>query len=430
MILDARNKQGTRRSADGEEEFVEPSITHASPHLFPAQGECVSRIHNQLQHLANIKAGTRFSTSGPRPTREQLSTIIETAFWASLRPNEGRMTQVRLTFLSPEQVSDNIVFASPVSFDDSAIIKLAPAVPQGCCLGTIMVGEGMKIWGFARESIIRALDTVIIEIAEPGTVRVDIGPFRPYMVLNGRSNDVIEATGSDLAHNLRIKLGKALAAEDFLETQAVWRECIALADLVRMILHDGHGGAVLLVPSVNGGWSDSLDPFPYRLKTPDSTIRAIRRELNQSSELGEVFTELSSADIPGDLKNRIVGAFHQNDGSAKLSAVEVVATLARVDGAVVMTRDLQLLGFGGKIAFKPNVDVPVCKFRPTHGGQQVARLRLEAVGGMRHQSAARFIADNKECVAIVVSQDRHVSLMNWDNALEAVCVISNAEWWV
>ena len=95
-----------------------------------------------------------------------------------------------------------------------------------------------------------------------------------------------------------------------------------------------------------------------------------------------------------------------------------------------MTRDLQLLGFGAKIGFSQTTRVPVCNFKPTPGTQEVVPLLLEDLGGMRHQSAARFIMQNGDAVAIVVSQDRHVSAMNWEDELTSVCVVRNAEWWV
>ena len=110
------------------------------------------------------------------------------------------------------------------------------------------------------------------------------------------------------------------------------------------------------------------------------------------------------------------------------AALQAIAPLGGVDGAVVMTRDLRLLGFGAKIEFRPGSDVPVNKFQA--GNQLIVPSRLQDLGGMRHQSAARFIEANRNAVAIVVSQDRHVSVMNWDDTLNSVNVMRNAEWWV
>ena len=112
------------------------------------------------------------------------------------------------------------------------------------------------------------------------------------------------------------------------------------------------------------------------------------------------------------------------------AALQAIAPLGGVDGAVVMTRDLKLLGFGAKIEFRPSSAVPVNKFQAKPGNQPVVPSRLEDLGGMRHQSAARFIEANRNAVAIVVSQDRHVSVMNWDDTQSSVSVMRNAEWWV
>jgi hypothetical protein len=147
----------------------------------------------------------------------------------------------------------------------------------------------------------------------------------------------------------------------------------------------------------------------------------------------KAYEEISQVPLPDDLKNpvnRVIGMLSQSNSGGQRRAIGAIASLAKVDGAVVMTRDMRLLGFGAKIEFNSGTDVPVCKFKPTPGVQEVVPLPLENLGGMRHQSAARFIMQNKDAVAIVVSQDRHVSLMNWEDELKSVCVVRNAEWWV
>ena len=186
--------------------------------LFPPEADCVVKIHAQLEHLVKIKTGTPFSDRVVSLTREELSTLVEIAFWAGLQSNEGRTTRVRLAVALPERLPGAICFASPIAYEASDIVRLAPAVPPGRCLGVVQVDDGFQIWGFAHRSAISALETVVVETAEPGTVRVDVGPFRPFAVLDGRSNEIIEATGSDLAHFLQRKLKKAFPPADILET--------------------------------------------------------------------------------------------------------------------------------------------------------------------------------------------------------------------
>jgi hypothetical protein len=396
--------------------------------LFPPEADCVARIHAQLERLAT---GTPFSKFVVRLTQRGVSTLVETAFWAGLRSNEGRTAHVRLAVASPEHVPGAIRFASPIAYEASEIARLAPAVPPGRCLGVVQVDDGFQIWGFAHRLATSALKTVVVETTEPGTVRVDVGPFRPFAVLDGRLNEIIEAIGSDLAHFLQRKLEKVFPPADILETQAIWRECLALADLVRMILDEGHGGAVLIVPTDTDDSMKSLRPFPYRFEVADTSVRdIIRTELSDTDAQGKLFLDLLQAPLPDELKNRINSNFPRSTWGGARAAMQAIAPLAGVDGAVVMTRDLKLLGFGAKIEFKPGLDVPVNKFQAKPGRQPVVPSRLEDLGGMRHQSAARFIAANKGAVAIVVSQDRHVSVMNWEGTLSSVNVVRNAEWWV
>jgi hypothetical protein len=52
---------------------------------------------------------------------------------------------------------------------------------------------------------------------------------------------------------------------------------------------------------------------------------------------------------------------------------------------------------------------------------------LEMLGGMRHQSAARFVTAEPECVVLVVSQDGVVSLFSWLDAEHAVVVARELE---
>ena len=45
------------------------------------------------------------------------------------------------------------------------------------------------------------------------------------------------------------------------------------------------------------------------------------------------------------------------------------------------------------------------------------------------QRVVRFVVRNKETTAIVVSHDRHVSMMFWADELAGVVMIRNAHWW-
>jgi hypothetical protein len=397
--------------------------------LFSPDDPSVGRIYDQLARLAEIRKGRSPAFgSAQQLTREQLSELIDVAFWASLQANEGRTTRVCVTVAARENFPDAIAFTTPVRYRESDIAKLAPAVPPRGCLVVSASSDGFWIWGFGRYRPGPWVFTVTIEVSEPGTVRVGVGPFQSYAILNGRSNPIIAGSQDDLAHYLQRVLHKASPADDILETHAVWQECLALTDLARMILADGHGGTVLIVPGETGVWLESLSSFPYQFAAPETTIRdAIRLQLNETDAQGKMLERLSKMDVPDDIKNLVPLPLYRPGDIER--AVRATASLAGVDGAVVMTRDLRILGFGAKIAVGNGKAPRVCMFPAVPGKQdEVQLLSLEDLGGTRHQSAARFTAANKDAVAIVVSQDRHMKVMHWHEPVDAIAVVRDAEW--
>jgi hypothetical protein len=86
-------------------------------------------------------------------SREQLSMLIDTAFWASLQFNEGRATRFCVCVADPADFNNAVAFATPVPYDVSQIEQLAPAAPLGGCLVVSGSGQGLDIWGFGRKII-------------------------------------------------------------------------------------------------------------------------------------------------------------------------------------------------------------------------------------------------------------------------------------
>jgi hypothetical protein len=397
--------------------------------LFSPQDQTVHRIHDQLVYLEKIKRGTAFPVDPVRLlTEDQIAELIETAFWASLRPNEGRATRFCVVAAGRETFLDALAFATPVPYHEGQIVRLAPAVPHGGCILVSVSGGGLNIWGFGRSRAGTWVDSVTIEVSEPGTVRVGVGPFQTFAVLDGRSNSILEGTHIGLPHYLGAVLRKGLPGNDVLEAQAVWRECLVLAILARMIVAEGHGGILLIVPDEKGAWAGDLNPFAYPFARPDTTIRdGIRRELRDSQAQGEMIEQLWQSDLPDDLKHRVAGAVAQGAWYNE-QAVRAIASLSGVDGAIVMTRDLRVLGFGAKLAASsPTAQVSLLRPEP---GSEPEPCPLRDVGGTRHQSAAQFVGGHRDVVAVVISEDRHTSVMHWDDRSGSVVVVRNAEWWL
>ncbi|HUK32769.1 MAG TPA: hypothetical protein VLV86_02595 [Vicinamibacterales bacterium] len=216
-------------------------------------------IHQQLAHLAAVKLGApSFDGLGALPTPDQLASFLETAFWASLRTDEARTTSFSATLAARQDVPDATVLKNIVSYDENQVAKIAPAVPLGGCLGVSVSAEGFSIWGLARGCPGSSVNSITVRVSEPGVLRVSVGPFDPFAVLDGRSDLILAGANVSLADALQRALRKPLPVEDVLETQAVWREAIAVTELARTILHGGHGGMLLIVPEENEEWNRSL----------------------------------------------------------------------------------------------------------------------------------------------------------------------------
>src|SRR5262249_2722069 len=96
---------------------------------------------------------------------------------------------------------------------------------------------------------------------------------------------------------------------------------------------------------------------------------------------------------------------------AMFEVSHLIAGLAAVDGAVVLTQRFEIIGFGAEIA-SPRADLPeVACARDVEGVQRTFES-VERVG-TRHRSAYRFCASVRDALAVVVSQDGDVRFVRW-----------------
>src|SRR6188768_2693916 len=64
------------------------------------------------------------------PDAETIETIINAAFWASLRREEGRSPKISLAFVSPEVAGQPLTFESWLPLTPAGLSRLAPAVER------------------------------------------------------------------------------------------------------------------------------------------------------------------------------------------------------------------------------------------------------------------------------------------------------------
>src|SRR5688572_13066310 len=82
------------------------------------------------------------------PDAQAIEALIDTAFWASVRREEGYIPKISLAFLRPIDEVDPLIFAQPLPLDPSALTRLAAAVERpGIHLGVWPDGDRLSVWG-------------------------------------------------------------------------------------------------------------------------------------------------------------------------------------------------------------------------------------------------------------------------------------------
>jgi hypothetical protein len=95
-------------------------------------------------------------------------------------------------------------------------------------------------------------------------------------------------------------------------------------------------------------------------------------------------------------------------------AVDAVAGLTAVDGATVLTSTYELMAFGAKIARrKGSAQVEQVTVTEPIEGDVALMMHPTELGGTRHLSAAQFVHDQRNAVALVASQDGRFTVFAW-----------------
>ena len=91
-----------------------------------------------------------------------------------------------------------------------------------------------------------------------------------------------------------------------------------------------------------------------------------------------------------------------------------IGGLTAVDGATIIDTDYHLLGFGAKIIRRsgcPQVEQIVLT-EPVEGATPIVADPVQ-LGGTRHLSAAQFVHDQRDALALVASQDGRFTVFAW-----------------
>jgi hypothetical protein len=351
------------------------------------------RIHAHFIDHLNAARDRGQAKLASVPDAAAIEAMIDTAFWASLRREESYVPKISLAFLPPDAARHPLLFERALPLAPGALVKVAPAVERpGIHLGVWRVGEGLCVWGTVRDIPSMSL---VVEVAAPGLIVVkhhrgeESAKFVNVAVLEGDQIKVVDERASSLPD-----CPPLLTSLLGFDSPASWVSGIdsvnVLVQLAVSMRAHGRGGLLLVVPAGNDAWQDSIiRPIPYAVVPPFAELSQLNRETPEGKRTR----------IWQDAVNRTVDA---------------IAGLTAVDGAVVLTNAYDLLAFGAKIARRkgaPQVE-QVTVTEPVEGNTALV-VHPTALGGTRHLSAAQFVHDQREAVALVASQDGRFTVFAW-----------------
>ncbi|CAL1518908.1 putative sensor domain DACNV-containing protein [Chitinophaga sp. MM2321] len=349
-----------------------------------------------IKHLAAAKEEGEENLA-TAPSAKIVEKIIDVAFWASLRREEGNSTRMSIAFVDPVQAGKPLLFEKPLPLSPMVLTKLAPGVERpGVHVGVWHDGNELYIWG---TTIKLPNFCFVLDVSEPGLLVVKhrriqgLGKFTNVAMLKGDQVKVVDESSG--YSSCSPALLKSLLG---LDSSVLWNnpENVLIQIAVSMRAHK-RGGILLVTPAGNSSWKESIvHPLQYPVSPAFSGVADLIRQ--DSSSVSEIYWQ-----------------------NALRREVENVSGLTAVDGATIVNDHHELLAFGAKI-IRANSSTPVEKIiitEPVIGGDP-AYVHPSSIGGTRHLSAAQFVHDQHDSIALVASQDGYFTIFSWSATKQMV----------
>jgi hypothetical protein len=356
---------------------------------YPVARLVAPTVHAHFEH--HIEGGRRqgLEPVASAPDVAAIEKLIGAAFWASLRREEGYVPRISLAWLTPGEVAHPMILADPLPLDPAMLARVAPAVERaGIHLGVSRDGDELFIWGTTR-AIPRFC--FVLEVAAPGLLVIkhhrgeESGKFINVAVLEGDQIKIVDEHASSLPD-----CPELLTSMLGFDSPVTWSGSVnVLVQLAVSMRAHGRGGALLVVPADSDAWAASIvQPIRYAVSPAYSALVGLMQE---------------TPNEPRHVRQAAMGR-----------AIDGIAGLTAVDGAAILTDRYELLAFGAKIARrKGSAQVEqVTVTEPIQGGV-AAILHPTQLGGTRHLSAAQFVHDQRDGMALVASQDGRFTVFAW-----------------
>lgn len=343
------------------------------------------------------------------PRYELIKNLVETAYLASIKTEEGRPLRFALVLADPDTsgYTGNIPvsvlrFGSPLQFSVESIVKLAPAFDpriSAIAVGLQKSGDQLMIWGIFTfisqahrfnevpvafsDTFANPPDAFTLYIKEPGSLLIASFTDQIGWIIDGEFH--VAAPTPFNSHSLGGFIIKRLFNQDlYKEYQGIYWQVYrdALSLLLSEASARGHGSTIILCDETQLQRRQGLFHPTYRFSEKIGLSRLFSYECSRDVE-----------DIALGIKIRQV--IHEK--------IQLLAQLAAIDGALILTTEMEPVAFGSKLNAERWAGLLVTG--PDGWGQGAGSACDMNHKGTRHTSAVGFTGACEGSFAFVISQD-------------------------
>jgi hypothetical protein len=401
------------------------------------------------------------TNSDSRPGLSVLEHIISVCYQTSLLREEERPVRFRLIFLPPDRLSPDhgppvglhsLMFRDKLPFTERELRKLSPSVDfYDSMIGVWHDGKSeLSIWGIVHSGPRWAQsfygggkgfqplpDSLVVSVTNPGRITASNGSTEIATLNSGKIVGTSTAVFDSMW--IRSEFGSIVDEEVALHREArkyaekpwaaidpnffrIIKTQISMR-LIGRIRSYRHGGTLIVIPDELK--EEFLSDNPYvKLKYRFVDEEPRRRFHTLVVKIANALAEFcGSPEIP----ERTVGwteyLTSKNQTLSRLDEslfewAHLLAGMTQVDGAVVITQRLELLGFGAEISGKlERVDEVAQALDPE--GVEILKEQTDGVG-TRHHSAYSLCHALHNVLAVVVSQDGTAQLVKWNGNMVTI----------
>jgi len=378
-----------------------------------------------------------------RLSPEMLGEALSVAYEASLTSEEARPTRFRLLLTNPDELPEDgrpnegvllLEFTETRPLNADELRSLSPAAPfEASLIGAHATDGKLRIWGLAHSGPAWLAPTwggrslvpnwtydPIVHVTGPGRLAVRcagklIGGLERGVLVNA-TLDVFDSewlpalfagerreVQEEHAHR-QARTSSPTVADQSLVGR-IGQHMVRRA--IQLVRGSRHGGMFLIVdgsPASASALENVNLKYRFDATEPTRRYRTLLFEILDRLAAGTTNASMGWLDFARatnpDLEKLEQSVFEMS---------RVIASLAAIDGAVVLDKQFGILGFGGEVGVE--LPAPTRVWRAVElEGRRREPAAIEDVG-TRHRAAYRFVKGHPQGLATVISQDGGVSFV-------------------